>query len=63
MTKLKDLKKVVYECYNDEEIIEYYEHKLRLAVQEKNQDQINYCQAKLTEMKKKTKNEERKYDK
>ena len=63
MTKLKDLKKVIYECYNDEEIMEYYEYKLRLAVQEKNQDQIHYCQVKLAEMKKQMKTKEIKHDK
>lgn len=63
MTKLKDLQRVIYECYNDEEIIEYYEQKLYLAVQERNEDQMKYCQSKLIEMKKKIEDKERKHDK
>lgn len=63
MTKLKNLQRVICECYNDEEMIAYYEYKLRLAVQENNQEQIKYCQFKLTEMKKKMEEKERKHDK
>ena len=44
-------------------MIEYYEYKLRLAVQGNNQEQIKYCQFKLTEMKKKMEEKERKHDK